>query len=668
MASQVFNLSQFMRGRLDVWEDEINQSENTSTVHARIVVYRENSWSGQTYDNSVYIKLQIGTIVVDEGTRTVSHNKSMGEIVVAEGAITATHNSSGGGSRDVFAKLYSNITANFRGEVAMTFELANTGGGTPPPPPVTQNNPTLSSSSISMPSSSSLTVYSNAPNSNYKHSVEFREGEGQPILLEDGMFNSSCYFSSSKLRSAFLGKLQYINPLALVVTMKTYYNGNYVGQASTNLTIRFNNNTPPNPADFTVRDSNPDTQHFSDVAGKTVFIQGESNLVVDIPSSSKGSSNYGIRIRNYSASVGNITRSVDYSSNDVSIDMGKLDSNGTKPITLITYDENYSSALRTKDIEIISYHKPIIRAIAERINIDSNDVILRINSLYSPINIDGKVQNIINPETGIKWRYKESSAEQFNEWQNRKATLGSNGDISTADTADLALTLDKNKDYLFEVEVSDSIHTVKAAFNASIGVPKVWIGEDGRNAVGGLPVKPMKPTDTATLEVYGTIYSNGKEVAVKEEESGGGNATTSCPYEIGDIYITTNPAYSTAQAVSERWKGTSWERYAQGRTLVGYDSSQGEFNSVNKTGGAKAVALSESQMPRHSHKLAFSSANGDEVTISCTNNGRDVLNIESWAWKRNSEGGNVYATPQGHGAAHNNLQPYITTYMWRRIS
>lgn len=47
--------------------------------------------------------------------------------------------------------------------------------------------------------------------------------------------------------------------------------------------------------------------------------------------------------------------------------------------------------------------------------------------------------------------------------------------------------------------------------------------------------------------------------------------------------------------------GGVWQKVAQGRTLVGYNSSETEFNSLRKTGGAKTVTLTTAQIPQHRH-------------------------------------------------------------------
>ena len=67
---------------------------------------------------------------------------------------------------------------------------------------------------------------------------------------------------------------------------------------------------------------------------------------------------------------------------------------------------------------------------------------------------------------------------------------------------------------------------------------------------------------------------------------------TTVPYPVGAIYLSidsTNPGVLF---------GGTWKQIAQGRTLVGVDTSQAEFNDVKKTGGEKAHTLSVGEKPQ----------------------------------------------------------------------
>lgn len=121
-------------------------------------------------------------------------------------------------------------------------------------------------------------------------------------------------------------------------------------------------------------------------------------------------------------------------------------------------------------------------------------------------------------------------------------------------------------------------------------------------------------------------------------------------YPVGEIYITRqngNPS-------SILGFGT-WERYAQGRVLAGFDEADSSFNALDKTGGAKTHVLTEAEMPAHSHSniVTRSTVNDFDTTGG---NGGGVRNL-------NSQTGIT-----GGGQAHNNLQPYMTVFFWKRTA
>ena len=122
-------------------------------------------------------------------------------------------------------------------------------------------------------------------------------------------------------------------------------------------------------------------------------------------------------------------------------------------------------------------------------------------------------------------------------------------------------------------------------------------------------------------------------------------------YPIGSIYL------SVSQTNPSSLFGGTWEAFANGRTLVGIDTQQEEFNTVNKLGGAKDHILTTQEMPSHNHKRPNS-----------------ILYNGSSSWWIGGEGGTtieVVETPtssSGGNQAHNNLQPYIVVYMWKRVA
>ena len=101
----------------------------------------------------------------------------------------------------------------------------------------------------------------------------------------------------------------------------------------------------------------------------------------------------------------------------------------------------------------------------------------------------------------------------------------------------------------------------------------------------------------------------------------------------------------------------TWAAFGAGRVLVGLDSGDADFDTVEKTGGAKAVTLTEAQMPSHRHvEYAPTSASGGAVRFGTDTNANGSAD---------STLDTGYA---GSGEAHANVQPYIVVYFWKRTA
>lgn len=137
-----------------------------------------------------------------------------------------------------------------------------------------------------------------------------------------------------------------------------------------------------------------------------------------------------------------------------------------------------------------------------------------------------------------------------------------------------------------------------------------------------------------------------------------GNAFLDCLYPIGSIYM--SMTLSTPAQVSAALGG-GWVSWGAGRVPVGVDTAQTEFNTVGKTGGEKTHTLTVNEMPSHTHEWQGKNlgASGDAYAGIAFNN-------HTGAQSANPMGEWIYNT--GGGQAHNNLQPYITCYMYQRVS
>ena len=101
------------------------------------------------------------------------------------------------------------------------------------------------------------------------------------------------------------------------------------------------------------------------------------------------------------------------------------------------------------------------------------------------------------------------------------------------------------------------------------------------------------------------------------------------------------------------WKKMGGIDYSQYSNNI--HSNLSNFNTIEKTGGASTHTLSVAELPAHTHSYDRQNTSTDNISI------HDITR---------TTGGNSSATSgsTGSGSAHNNLQPYITVYMWKRTA
>lgn len=122
-------------------------------------------------------------------------------------------------------------------------------------------------------------------------------------------------------------------------------------------------------------------------------------------------------------------------------------------------------------------------------------------------------------------------------------------------------------------------------------------------------------------------------------------------YPVGSIYM--SATLSTAAQVNATLGGT-WAAWGAGRVPVGVDTTQTEFNTVGKTGGEKTHTLTIDEMPRHQHQAGYTGSGTSQKLYGWYGTSGSAMAYENLA--------------TGGSQAHNNLQPYITCYMYKRIS
>lgn len=92
---------------------------------------------------------------------------------------------------------------------------------------------------------------------------------------------------------------------------------------------------------------------------------------------------------------------------------------------------------------------------------------------------------------------------------------------------------------------------------------------------------------------------------------------------------------------------------------------------LKKTGGAKTVKLTESEMPAHPGHMYTNtgSAWGGNTARYLSSDKLTVYGSAARGWNvYNGNEAQPAGRDQGGSKAHNNLQPYITVYFWKRTA
>ena len=148
--------------------------------------------------------------------------------------------------------------------------------------------------------------------------------------------------------------------------------------------------------------------------------------------------------------------------------------------------------------------------------------------------------------------------------------------------------------------------------------------------------------------------SNGAETIDRNFDNGYGQ-------KVGDIHISidsTNP--------SARFGGT-WERFANGRTLVGVDES--DLSTVLKN--AKNNGGSKNPLTSHDHAFNGTTTRSSVLEGNTSNPDIKFQGAASGSGIKSATHAHDFSgTTQrtGDNTEHNNWQPFVTVYMWVRTA
>lgn len=172
-----------------------------------------------------------------------------------------------------------------------------------------------------------------------------------------------------------------------------------------------------------------------------------------------------------------------------------------------------------------------------------------------------------------------------------------------------------------------------------------YLPTSGGTMTGAITTKGIKLTSGTD---FGSSLPSSMQSNQLFFQTLGANYILDNVYPVGSIYMSVNSTNP------KNLFGGTWEQI-QGRFLFGMNSSY----PAGSTGGEITHALTIDEMPEHNHTIYFPNSGGPYGNANIGYPENSGINM-TWCaemCKTESTGG---------GAAHNNMPPYLSVYIWKR--
>lgn len=347
-----------------------------------------------------------------------------------------------------------------------------------------------------------------------------------------------------------------------------------------------------------------------DSNSKTVALTGSNSKLVKYYSNAKVTFN-AAAVKGASL----VSRKVTCGSKSLSAD-GTINSVESGSFSFSVKDSRGNTTTKTLTKTIVNYVKPTCN-IGQSVPDGNGNFVFKVSGAFFNGNFGAATNTLI-----VEYRYKEEGGAYPATFT--KMTVSKSGNSYSASAG---LDLDYTKTYRFQARATDSL-------TSSSTVEKV---------IKSIPVFDWSETD---FNFNVPVKLNGKNLF-------------DLIYPVGSIYISvksTNPGTLF---------GGTWVAWGSGRVPVGVNTGDSSFNTVEKTGGEKTHKLTASEMPSHNH--VESQGLVSYVDPPKGSHNMDV-NLGNGYFGAYAYGVTNYTNNAGGSAAHNNMPPYITCYMWKRTA
>ena len=603
---------------LDVSEKSYSIENNTSQIEWWVGI-RSNTAYHNHYGLSETYVVNINGTVVHNAVHTPTVN-SGATVWVASGTTTVSHNADGSKSISVSASFnnadrgtYLPTTGSCSGSLKLT------------------TIPRATTPSIDKPSldcGSAIKISGTSASSNFSHKVYVTWNGTKTQIGTIASGTTSPSFSYT-IPTDWEKNIPDSTSGIATFTLETISGSTSVGSKTVNATIKVRSGVVPSIGTVSISDTN------SICAGIGQYVQSQSKLKFTIATSG----NQGSTITSVSTKFNGQT----YSGSTFTTQA--IQNSGTLSYTITVTDSRGRTATKSGSVNVVAYNPPSLTNVsAKRAN--SSYAVDESSGTYALLHFKVGFTSLSNKNvTSFYIQYRASGATSWtkiNSWANNY-TLNQDykaGNLftSTTTTYEIAFGV-KDK---FMSDYSWQIVTVTPTYAlinfGKDGKSLTFFGQDGNNANrltvnGTLKVNSMSENTSSNH----LLVDNGGMIQYRDWNKLV-SSIKSAMYPIGSVYITYNNVNPGT------FLGGTWERFGQGRTLVGEgtgnDGSTSMSFTANSTGGIYNHSMVRDDIG-YIYYGALLNSNGNQIGVHDHNkNMKTKIPL---------------------------LQPYITVYFWHRI-
>lgn len=628
---------------LDVSEKSYSIENNTSTVEWWVGI-RSNT----AYHNH-YGLAETYTVVINGSTvHSAVHKPTVGNgqtVWVASGTATVGHNADGSKTVAVSASFNNADRGTYTpttGSCSGSLKLTTIPRATVP----SVDKPSLDCGSV-------IKFTGTSASSNFSHKL-YTTWNNEEKLIATIDKGSTAVSYSYTIPTSWEKNMPNTTSAIATFILETLNGDTVIGRKSINATVQVRSGIVPTIGNPTIEDTNS----ISKVMG--LYVQSQSCIKFTIPTSG----NQGSTITSVSTKFNNQTY------NGSTFTTQVIQNSGTLTYTITVTDSRGRTATKSGSVSVTAYSPPSLTNVsAKRAN--SSYAVDESSGTYALLHFKVGFTSLSNKNvTSFYIQYRASGATSWtkiNSWANNY-TLNQDykaGNLftSTTTTYEIAFGV-KDK---FMSDYSWQIVTVTPTYTlinfGKDGKSLTFFGQDGNNANrltvnGDLAINSVKENTSSTK-----VLVNGGNTVMYRDWDKLVNSIKSAMYPVGSVYITYNNVNPGT------FLGGTWERFGQGRTLVGEGTGNDGSTSMSFTSNSTDGKYKNT----HYHVTSFGwdmdafyagkpdgAKNHDYNRTSVIPNGYIV--------SANSSTTSQSRLNWTDDRTISNVQPYIVVYFWRRTA